>query len=68
MTFGRNFNHALPVILPSSLRSLKLGLEFNHSLDGVKIPRHLQSLTLGDGFKQSLACVLLQSSWAIPMR
>ena len=48
--------------LPSGLRSLTFGEDFNQSLQPVTWPSSLRSLSLGDAFNQSLENVLLPDS------
>ena len=48
--------------LPSSLRSLTFGDNFNQSLNGFHLPSSLQSLTFGDKFNQSLEGIQVPGS------
>ncbi|CAJ1436076.1 unnamed protein product [Effrenium voratum] len=48
--------------LPSSLKSLTMGLSFNSSLEGVAFSGTLQNLSVGASFKKSLEGVSLPSS------
>eukprot|EP00438_Fugacium_kawagutii_P005028 Skav210057 [mRNA] locus=scaffold1016:384371:394080:+ [translate_table: standard] len=59
LDLGHNFIdepkiESVPVNWPRGLRSLTVGMEFNHSLQHLNLPASLESLTLGDLFNQKL--------------